>query len=45
MKKYTFDFQQFETMLSFSDNICTGKITINEAERSKQSIRKYGSIY
>ena len=28
-----YDFQQFETVRSFDDNIYTGKINIDEAER------------
>ena len=37
-KKYTYGFQQFETIRSFSDNIYTGKITINEAERDQRNL-------
>ena len=31
-KKYIFDFQQFETIRSFCDNMYTGKFNIDEAE-------------
>ena len=41
-KKYIYNFQQFETIRSFSDDICSGKI--NQLENSKPSIRKYGRI-
>ena len=37
-KKYTYGFQQFETIRSFSDNIYTGKITIIEAERDQSNL-------
>ena len=30
--KYRYDLQQYETIRSFGENICIGKITIDEAE-------------
>ena len=36
--KYTYDFQHFETIRSFGDNIYTGKITINEAEMDQSNL-------
>ena len=36
--KCIFNFQQFETELSFGDNILNGKITLCEADKNKQSL-------
>ena len=35
-----YDFQQFETIASFGDNIYTGKISIDEAEMGQINILK-----
>ena len=32
------DFQQFETIRSFGDNIYTGKISVNEAEMDQVNL-------
>ena len=36
--KYKFDFQQYETIISFGDNIYNGKISINETEKDQISL-------
>ena len=36
--KYTYDFQQFETIRSFGDNICTCKIDIDESEMDQSNL-------
>ena len=36
--KYKYDFQQYETIKSFGDSICNGKITIDEAEIDQSSM-------
>ena len=36
--KYKYDFQQFETIRSFSDSIYIGKINMNEAEMSQRNL-------
>ena len=36
--KYKYDFQQYETIKSFGDSICNGKITIQEAEIDQSSM-------
>ena len=33
--KYTYDFQQFEMIRFFSDKIYTGKISIDEANKTR----------
>ena len=33
-----YDFQQIETVRSFGDNIYTGKITINKADRDQSNV-------
>ena len=35
---YMHDFQQFETIRSFGDNIYTGKISVNEAEMDQVNL-------
>ena len=35
--KYIFDFQQFETVRSFGDNIYTGKSSIDEAQMDQSN--------
>ena len=35
---YIYDFQQFETLRSFVDNIYIGKISINEAEMDQTNL-------
>ena len=35
--KYIFDFQQFETVRSFGDNIYTGKISIDAAQMDQSN--------
>ena len=37
-QKNIYDFQQFETIRSFCDNIYTDKITINETERNQSNL-------
>ena len=37
-QKSIYDFQQFETIRSFCDNIGTDKITINETERNQSNL-------
>ena len=37
-KKFTYDFQQFETIRSFGNNIYTGKITINESYKDQSNL-------
>ena len=32
--KYIYDFQQFYAMIFFSDNLHTGKVNVDEAERN-----------
>ena len=39
-KKYIYDFQQYETIRSFGDNIYTGKINIDEAEIDQSNLLK-----
>ena len=39
-KNYTCDFQQYETIRSFGDNIYTGKISIDEAEMDQSNLLK-----
>ena len=39
-KNYTYDFQQYETIRSFGDNIYTGKINIDEAEMDQSNLLK-----
>ena len=36
----TYDFQKFETIISFGDNIYIGKISIDEAEMGQSNILK-----
>ena len=38
-KKYIYDFQQYETTISFGDNIYTGKINVDEAEMDQRNLR------
>ena len=37
-KKFTYDFQQFETIRSFGNNIYIGKITINESYKDQSNL-------
>ena len=37
-KKHMYDFQQYETIRSFGDNIYTGKINIDEAEMDQSNL-------
>ena len=37
-KKYIYDFQQFETIRSFGDNIYTGKINADKAEVDQSNL-------
>ena len=39
-KKYIYDFQQYETIRTFGDNIYTAKINIYEAEMNQTNILK-----
>ena len=39
-KKHMYDFQQYETIRSFGDNIYTGKINIDEAEMDQSNLFK-----
>ena len=39
-ENYTYDFQQYETIRSFGDNIYTGKINIDEAEIDQNNLLK-----
>ena len=39
-KKYTYNFQQYETLRSFGDNIYFGKINIDEAEMDLSNLLK-----
>ena len=39
-KKHMYDFQQYETIRSFGDNIYTGKINIGEAEMDQSNLFK-----
>ena len=39
-KKHMYDFQQYETIKSFGDNIYTGKINIDEAEMDQSNLFK-----
>ena len=39
-EKYTYDFQQFETIRSFGGNIYTGKVDIDEAEMYQSNLLK-----
>ena len=39
-KKSIYDFQQYETIRSFGDNIHTGKINIDEAEIDQSNLLK-----
>ena len=39
-KKYICDFQQYETIRSYADNIYTGKINIDEAEMDQRNLLK-----
>ena len=43
-KKHMYDFQQYETIRSFGDNIYTGKINIDEAETDQSYLLKIGRI-
>ena len=36
--KYEYDFQQYETIKSFDENIYTGKINIDEAEMDQNNL-------
>ena len=36
--KYKYDFQQCETIRSFGDTICNGRISIDEADREQSSL-------
>ena len=36
--KYIYDFQKFEAIRSFGDNIYTGKISIDEAEINQSNL-------
>ena len=36
--KYKYDFQEYETIKSFGDSICNGKVTIDEAEIDRSSM-------
>ena len=38
--KYKYDFQQYETIRSFSDSIFAGKINIDEAEMNQSNLLK-----
>ena len=38
-KKYIYDSQQYETTISFGDNIYTGKINVDEAEMDQRNLR------
>ena len=40
IKKYTYDFQQYETIRSFGDNIYTGKANIDETEMDQSNLSK-----
>ena len=40
-ENYTYDFQQYETIRSFGDNIYTGKINIDEAEIDQKNIVQF----
>ena len=39
-EKYTYDFQQFETIRSFGGNIYIGKVDIDEAEMYQSNLSK-----
>ena len=39
-KKYIYDFQQYEKIRSFCDNIYTGKVNIDEAEKDQSNLLK-----
>ena len=39
-KNYTYDFQQYQAIRSFSESIYTGKINIDEAEMDQSSLLK-----
>ena len=39
-KKYIYDFQQYETIRSFGDNIYDNKINIDEAEIDQSNLLK-----
>ena len=39
-KNYTYNFQQYETTRSFSDNIYTGKINLGVAEMDQSNLLK-----
>ena len=39
-KKYIFDFQRYETIRFFGDNIYTGKLNIDEAEMYESNLLK-----
>ena len=36
--KYLYDFQQFQTIRSFGDNICIGKVSISEADKKQSNL-------
>ena len=36
--KYKYDFQQYDTIRSFSESIYTGKINIDEAEMDQRNL-------
>ena len=36
--KYTYDFQQFQTIRSFCDNIYTGKINVDEVDMGQNNL-------
>ena len=37
-KKYIYDFQQYDTIRSFGDNIYTGKVNIDEAQMDQSNL-------
>ena len=43
--KEPFDFKTFKTIRSFGENVCSGKITINEANEEQTDLIEYISNF